>query len=103
MDIGGTGRYNAEQSKPIRGQSSYGFTHMGNIRNSENDYKGKEGNWVGKIREGEKPWEAPNSEKQTKGWGTGGARDVGVPGWWALRRALDGMSTGLYYMLENQT
>ena len=25
------------------GQSSYGFTHMGNIRDSERDYKGKEG------------------------------------------------------------
>ena len=34
--------------------SSYGFTHMGNIKNRERDYRGKEGKLVGKIREGDK-------------------------------------------------
>ena len=37
---------------------------MWNIRNNERDYKGKEGDWVGKIREGNKPRETPNSRKQ---------------------------------------
>ena len=32
--------------------------------NSERDYKGKEGNWVGKTREGDNPWETPKSGKQ---------------------------------------
>ena len=58
-----------------------GFNHTGNIRNSERDYKGKEGNWVGKIREGDKPWETPNSEKQTKGCRRrGGGRRIRVTG-----------------------
>ena len=39
----------------MKRQSSYGFTHKWNIRKSERDYKGKEGNLVGKIREGDKP------------------------------------------------
>ena len=50
----------------------------------------------GKIREGDKTWEVPNSGKQTKGCGRGGGGGDGVTGWWALRRALDGMSTGYY-------
>ena len=51
-----TGRHYAESNKSIgEGQSSYVFTLMGNIRSSESDYKGKEGNLLGKIREGDKP------------------------------------------------
>ena len=37
------------------GQSSHGFTYMWNIRNIKRDYKGKERNSVGKIKEEEKP------------------------------------------------
>ena len=49
----GIGGYYAEWNKSIRErQSSYGFTHMWNIRNSERDYMGKEGNWVGKNLRG---------------------------------------------------
>ena len=76
--------------------SSYDCTHMGNIKNSERDYKEKERNWVGKIRKGDKPWETPNSGKQTQGCRRGGGQGVGVPGWRALRGAHDGMSTGCY-------
>ena len=89
--------YYAERNKSIgEGQSLYGFTHMGNIRNSERDYRGKEGKWVGKIREGDKTWETPNSGKRTRGGRNGGGQRVGVTGWWALRGVLDGMSTGCY-------
>ena len=59
-------------------------------------YRGKEGKWMGKIREGIKTWETPNSGKWTKGSGRGGRQEVGVTGWWALRTALDGMGTGCY-------
>ena len=44
FDMDGTGGYNAEWSKLIRErQSLYGFTHTGNIKNSERDHRGKEG------------------------------------------------------------
>ena len=44
IDMDGTGGHYAEQNKSIRErQLSYGFTHMWNIRNSERDYKEKEG------------------------------------------------------------
>ena len=49
-----------------------------------------------KIREGDKPWETPNCGKRTRGSGRGGGWGDGVTGWRALRRALDGMSTGCY-------
>ena len=45
------------------------------------------------------------TEEQTKGWGRGGERGVVVTGWWALRGALDGMSTGCYsicWQIEHQ-
>ena len=99
----GTGGYHAEWSKSIRGQSSYGFTHTGNIKNSEWDFKGKEGKWVGKIRKGDKTWETPNSGKWTKcsGWG-GGWRDVATE-WWALGGHLMGLTLRviLYYCKSN--
>ena len=44
FNVDGTGGYYAEGSKSIREGQSYGFTHTGIIRNSERDYKGKEGN-----------------------------------------------------------
>ena len=61
----GTGGYYTSETSQSEKRQSYGFTHMWNIRNSKRDYKGKEGNWVGKIREGDKPWETPNSWKQS--------------------------------------
>ena len=36
-------------------KENHHMVHMWNIRNSEKDYKRKEGNGVGKIREGDKP------------------------------------------------
>ena len=97
FDVDDTGGYYAEWRKSIGGgQPLYGFTHMGNIRNNERDYKRKEGTWVGKFREGDKPWETPNPGKWTKCCGRGDGEEAGVTGWWALRRALDGMSTGCY-------
>ena len=46
----GTGGYYGEWNKSIREwQFSYGFTYAWTVmRNSERDYKEKEGNWVGK-------------------------------------------------------
>ena len=97
FNVVGTGGYYAEWSKSIgEGQSSYGFSHRGNIKNSERDYQGKERKWVGKIREGDNTWETPNSGKQTRGSERGGGQGDGVTGWRALRGALDGMSTGYY-------
>ena len=93
----GTGGYYAEWNKSIEeGQLSYGLTHMGNIRNSERDYKRNEGNWVWIIREEYKPWDISDSGKQTKGCRRGGGWGDGVTEWWTVRRTLDGMSTGCY-------
>ena len=53
FDMDATGEHDAESigvsqsigvSKSIGEGQSYDFTHTGNIRNSERDYKGKEGN-----------------------------------------------------------
>ena len=95
IDTDGTGGYDAELNKSIRGQSSYSLTHIvkGIIRER------RENEW-GKIREEDKPWEIPNSGKLTKGCGRGRGWWDGVTGWQALRRAVDGMSTGCY-MLAN--
>ena len=48
------------------------------------------------IRKGDKR-ETPNSGKQTKGCGSGGWGN-GITGGWAMRRALNRMSTGCYTM-----
>ena len=76
---------------------------MGNIKNSERYYRGKEGKWVGKIGEGDKTWKTPNSTKRTRGSGRGGE--------WGMRWLGDGHWGGtwqdehwvLYYMLANRT
>ena len=68
-----TGGYYAECSKSIgEGQSSYGFTHIRNIRNSERDHKGRGETEWGKIREEHKPEETQDSGKQTQGCRRGG-------------------------------
>ena len=59
---------------------TYGFIHMGNIKNSERDYKEKERKLVGKIREGDRTWETHNSGKQTRGSGRGSGQGDGVTG-----------------------
>ena len=95
--MNGTGEYYAEWSKSIReGQSLYGFTHMGNIKNSERDYRGKERKWVGNISQGDSTQETPNSGKWTRGGERGGGQGDGVTGWRALTGAPDRMSTGYY-------
>ena len=54
--MGGTGGYYVERSMSIgEGQSSYGFAHTGNIKNSERDYRERRGTEWGKIREEDKP------------------------------------------------
>ena len=66
------------------------------VRKRKRDRKGRGGTGWGDIREGDKPGEAPDSGKHTKGRGRGGGRREGVPGCRAPRRARDGMSTGCY-------
>ena len=51
---------------------------------------------VGKIREADKTWETSNSGKWKRGSRRGGGQEDEVTGWWALRGALDGISTGCY-------
>ena len=105
LDMDETGGYHAEWSKWIgKGQSLYGSTHTGNIRNSARDYRGKEGKWVGKIREGGKKWETPNSGKRTRGSGRGG----GQGGWGDWVTGTEGGTWRdehwvLFYMLANRT
>ena len=41
--MGGTRRYYAEQNKSTREKQLYCFPHMWNIRNSAEDYRGREG------------------------------------------------------------
>ena len=102
----GTERYYSEWNKSIgKGQTLYGLIHLGNIKNSERELRGKEKKWVGNIRKGDRTWETPNSGKWTKGGRKGGGWEVGVIGWWALRGTLDGMSTGCYsicWQIEHQ-
>ena len=57
---------------------------------------------MGKIREGDRTRETPNSGKRKRGSGRGGGRGDRVTGSRALRGALDRMSTGCY-MLANRT
>ena len=52
----------------------------------------RETEW-GKIREEAKPCETPNSGRQTKGYRRGGEWGNGETRRWALKRALDLMST----------
>ena len=92
----GTGGYYAEWSKSIgEGQTLYGLIHLGNIKNSEKDYR-EERKWVGNTRESDRTWETPNPGKQTRDGRRGGGQGDRVTGWCPLRRALDGMSTGCY-------
>ena len=94
FDTVGTGGYYAEWSKSIgEEQSSYGFTHTGNIKNSERNHRGKERKWVGKIR-GDRTWETPNSGKRTRCSGRGGGGNR-VTGWRALRGHLMGWALGV--------
>ena len=53
------------------------------------------------ISDSDRTWATPLWE-MNKGGGKGGGRGVRVTGWWALRGALDRMSTGCY-MLGNRT
>ena len=78
------------------------FTHTGNTRNSERDYKGKEGKWVTKIREGSKTGEASNSGKPTKvvegevGGGMGDRHWGGHLMGWALAIILNAGKSNFY-------
>ena len=52
IDVGGTGRYYAEQNKSIRErQLPYGFIHMWNIRNTMGDHRVREGKLKGNSSE----------------------------------------------------
>ena len=56
FNVDATGGYYAERNKSVgEGQSSYGFTHMWNIRNSERIIRERRETEWGKIREGDKP------------------------------------------------
>ena len=43
-----------EKSGIGEGQTLYGLIHLGNISNSEREYKGREKKWVGNIRKGDR-------------------------------------------------
>ena len=58
--------------------------------------KGKGEKMSENISDGDKTWETPNSGKRIRGSGKGGGQGDGVTGWWALRGALGGVSTGCY-------
>lgn len=74
---------------------------MCNLGNQTDKHRGREGN-KNKIKtEREINHKRLFYRKQIEGcWGGGGWQD-GVTGWWALRRAFDGMSTGCYVQLMN--
>jgi len=51
IDVDGIGGYYAEWNKSITERPlSFGFTHMWNIRNSAEDHRGREGNWMGSYQ-----------------------------------------------------
>ena len=55
MYVDRTGGYYAECSKSIEeGQTVYVLIHLGNINNSEREYKGMEKKRVGNIRKGDR-------------------------------------------------
>ena len=59
----------------------YVLIHLGNINNSEREYKGREKKCVGnKYQKGRQNIKTPNSGKRTRGGGTGGKWGVGVNG-----------------------
>ena len=58
----------------------YVLIHLGNINNSEREYRGMEKKCVGNIRDGRQNIKTPNSGKRTGGGGRGGGRGVGVTG-----------------------
>ena len=77
----GTGGDYAKQNKSIgERQSSYGFTHMWNIRNSTEDHRGREGKLNGKKSEREtnheRLWTLGTKLRVTegRGWGDGVTR-----------------------------
>ena len=66
--------------------------------------KGERRKMSGKYQKGRQNIKTPNSGKRTRGGGRGGG-GVGMTGWWALRGALDEMSTGCYsvcWQIEHQ-
>ena len=64
---GTKGHFAKRNTLTREGQLSYGITHMWNIRNSVEDHRGRGETEWGKIREGDKPQETPDSGKQTEG------------------------------------
>ena len=69
----------------------YVLIHLGNINNSEREYKGREKKCVGNKRKGRQNLTTPNSGKRTRGDGRGGGR-----GWGESMMGTDGLSTGCY-------
>ena len=55
----------------------YVLIHLGNINNSEREYKGRENKWVGNSRKRDRTWKSPKSGKRTRGGGRGDARGWG--------------------------
>ena len=79
--MNGTGEYYAEWSKSIReGQSLYGFTHTGSIKNSERDHRGKERNEWEKLERVKKHEKTLNSRKRTRSSGRSGGQGNVVTG-----------------------
>ena len=68
---------------------------MWNIRNSERTKREGGETDCEEIREEDKPWETPNSGKETKACRRGGRWGYQAR-WWVLRRAHNEMSTGCY-------
>ena len=72
------------------GQTLYVLIHLGNINNSEREYRGREKKCVGNIRKGDRTLKTANSGKRTGGGGRGGGRGVRVSGteqikiWWQI-------------------
>ena len=55
LNVDGTAGYYAECSKSVgEGQTLYVLIHLGNINNSEREYKGREKKCVGNIRKGDR-------------------------------------------------
>ena len=50
----------------------YVLIHLGNINNSEREYKGREKKCVGNNRKGRQNIKTPNSGKRTRAEGSGG-------------------------------
>ena len=73
------------------------FHSYGEYNKQWKGLKGKERKWVGYIREGDKPWEAPNSGKWTRGSGRGGERGMG----WLGDGQGTGWPLGIILMLPN--